>query len=491
MEPDIYVFVADSLRADTATSDLLPFCNSVADVRFDRAYAPGTWTLPVHATLYSGECPTKHEITRRGDTVGPKETKIPEKARDNGYETALFSENPTFSRKTGFDAGIDQVNDGIDQKPYRSTFSPTTAIDEISPSAAIQLMVAVAKGSNTYRDLFNTFYAAFNRIRDIDSSSYPHHGDRVLNHLSDYIVSMDTPKLCFTNLLDTHNPHHAPPEIGAELLNVHISKKERELLSLANDNREYLLGDGELPEKTERMFGDWETVFQRRYENYRCQARYVDKLLENWAEENPHLWEESLVVVIGDHGQMFGEENMVGHQTSLHPAGIQIPMFINYPKSWPEAADTPAVVEKPVSLRGLSHGIQGVVDQSIDTREDFVQKVVDTRDIDQNIVSVVDGPTWSVDPLREEEKFYNQKIDQVAVRKVGIIAQEYMTVYQSQWDSNEIQSTTYELSNYDRTENPELEAHEIPESYKMWLQRSPDNEISTEVNSRLKQLGYR
>jgi hypothetical protein len=168
--PHVFVLVGDCLRAANATPETLPFLSGLSKIDFRRCYSPGTWTRPSHASLFSGETPIDHGVTRRGDALDPSQAVLPERARDAGYRTALFSENPTFSTRTGFHHGIDYVDDSIHRKRFVSSFSPDTYIDEISLDAASTVLREVVRRPNKIANLANLAYGFASELSDPDPS---------------------------------------------------------------------------------------------------------------------------------------------------------------------------------------------------------------------------------------------------------------------------------------------------------------------------------
>lgn len=67
------------------------------------------------------------------------------------------------------------------------------------------------------RNAVNLAYGLLEESREPDLVEYPHHGDRVVDHLLAYLEGRSGPQLSFVNLLDPHNPHHSmPPQKGAD-----------------------------------------------------------------------------------------------------------------------------------------------------------------------------------------------------------------------------------------------------------------------------------
>ena len=131
-QPHVVFIVMDMVR-----SDRLSMCghNRPTSPVFDalakkpgvqatcNAYSPGTWTLPSHASYFTGEevpihgadCILKPDgvdsVSLWGDPVRPLTGNIPtlaQRMRDRGYRTVMVSGNPVVSRwaATGLDRGF-------------------------------------------------------------------------------------------------------------------------------------------------------------------------------------------------------------------------------------------------------------------------------------------------------------------------------------------------------------------------------------------------
>ena len=135
--PHVVLVVLDMLRADRlslcgATRPTTPNLSRLRDeggaATSCRAYAPGTWTLPSHASFFTGEevpvhgadsllDPTdKESVSLWGDHVRPLGQGLPtlaERLGTAGYRTVLVSGNPIVSKwaATGLTRGFDTVPD--------------------------------------------------------------------------------------------------------------------------------------------------------------------------------------------------------------------------------------------------------------------------------------------------------------------------------------------------------------------------------------------
>ena len=86
-----------------------------------RAYAPGGWTLPSHASFFTGRAVTEHGVWRHADGQRPRRGAWPARPLSDqlptlaeglaarGYQTVLVSGNPILVEGTGLQRGFRQV----------------------------------------------------------------------------------------------------------------------------------------------------------------------------------------------------------------------------------------------------------------------------------------------------------------------------------------------------------------------------------------------
>lgn len=472
---NVIILTPDCLRA--AESDLLGGIRKQVDLAVNQCYASGTWTLPSHASLLSGFPVCEHNVTRRGDRFSFELANLPRNARQNGYRTALVSENPTFGSETRFDSGMDIVDEDVHVKRFPGDRSPLQDIEQKSLFSSLSGLKSAIEGEETLRNIANVSNAVFDSFRASDPSGFPHHGQRVLNHLS-YWVSRKEPLFAIANVLDTHNPHYRPPD--GYRSEIDISDDEIRALKAANDNQSYLLGES-LPAEAQSRFQSWDDVQQRMHDVYRAQVTFLNDIVSEWLRRNERMLSKSLVVIVGDHGQLFGDEGMVGHHTSLHPHGIMVPAFVSFPETWSRPAE-PTV---PLSMTGLSKVINGVIEEEITTANEFVERWSQCP-----VITCVDGPTWRISTLREEYDDH-PRIDELRVRKIGIVEGDIQTVHSVYWDEESIETATFEIT-MDRREEIDVDPAELSSSQKRWLQGGGDSETrEAEISERLKALGYK
>jgi hypothetical protein len=129
-KPGVVFVIMDTVRQDhlslcgydRPTSPTLERLARAGAAYTCRAYAPGSWTLPSHASFFTGKDPVEHgahELVERVED--PSGTKLPtaplgkelptlaEQMRDRGFQTVLVAANPVVGKGSGLSRGFDHA----------------------------------------------------------------------------------------------------------------------------------------------------------------------------------------------------------------------------------------------------------------------------------------------------------------------------------------------------------------------------------------------
>ena len=113
-QPDIIFLVLDTQRADRLgcygnerglTPNLDRFSEQSA--LFEMGISPAQWTIPSHASMFTGLYPTAHQVTQSNLSLGMDRLHLVEGLQRAGYETVGFCNNPLVGvLNNGFKRGF-------------------------------------------------------------------------------------------------------------------------------------------------------------------------------------------------------------------------------------------------------------------------------------------------------------------------------------------------------------------------------------------------
>ena len=112
--PNILLVVLDTTRADYFScyghpKQTTPNIDKLAagGIRFNHAFATDFWTLPSHASLFTGLYPTEAEATTITNQLPEHNLTLAERLHDAAYRTGAVVYNPWISKERGFAQGFD------------------------------------------------------------------------------------------------------------------------------------------------------------------------------------------------------------------------------------------------------------------------------------------------------------------------------------------------------------------------------------------------
>ena len=113
--PSFLVFVLDTVRADAVSAwgeveGTTPTLDRLAaeGVRYALAHASAPWTLPSHASLFTGLPPNRHGVNWDATRARDELVTLAERFRDAGWETVGFSENSWLSDSFNVNQGFER-----------------------------------------------------------------------------------------------------------------------------------------------------------------------------------------------------------------------------------------------------------------------------------------------------------------------------------------------------------------------------------------------
>ncbi len=328
--PNVLLVVMDTVRADRLSlynykRDTTPFLARLAarGVRFDAAHSAAPWTLPSHATLFTGRWPHELDTERLGRLDATYPT-LAEYLRGLGYSTVGVVANQFFCGfQTGLSRGFDEYRDyplNLGEVVRSSSLGWLLSRNARRLGGAVLARVTGNPGAGVSLDFERKPATDVNR--------------EFLGWLSRRPPSA-RPFFAFLNYFDVHDPYLVPPGKTPRFGRIPRSRAEANVLAHWQDVVR-------APVSPEAL-----ALARDAYDD--CIAS-LDRQLETLfrALDDRGLLDQTLVIITADHGEQFGEHKGFRHGVSLYEEEVHVPLLIVGPR-------VPAgrVVSDFVSLRDV------------------------------------------------------------------------------------------------------------------------------------------
>jgi arylsulfatase A-like enzyme len=310
--PNVLLIVLDTARRDAVEPYGAPAgaTPTIADLAgrgnaLSRAYSTASWTLPSHASMFTGLLPREVGLCQppagtpqgaRGVLERLSDRMLPRVLSQAGYATQAWSTNVWASPLAGFGIGFDQaeyVTGGREEQVNALL------------SGGVRSQLAWAREGL--------------RSRSDDGAT------AVGRALRESIAAWSgTPTFWFVNLSECHSPY-LPPRPWNDLPpadRVRAALEAKRHLNFESICL-YAARHHEIPEP----------AFERMRRLYQRAVSYMDSWLAGVLEslDARGILDETLVIVTSDHGENFGEGGLIAHGFSLDERLIHVPLVMAGP----------------------------------------------------------------------------------------------------------------------------------------------------------------
>lgn len=272
--PHVILYLIDTLRADHLgcygrTPSPSPELDRFAReaVLFQDVSAQSGWTKPATASIMSSQWPWKHKVQDFADRVPAKLAWLPEVLQAGGYSTAGVVTNNLAGAEFGYNRGYD-------------TF-------QVVPKGTSEVAHQLALQWLNQRPAQKPFFL-------------------------------------YVHTIDPHSPYmHSKRYQGMSRAEAEpLDTEPRRLSEQAEVNRLRGEGDQDLQARLDQLISDYDHEISNNDKNF--------GLLMSWLKEHD-LYENSLILVVSDHGEEFLEHGHVGHLNSLYQELLHVPLLIKFP----------------------------------------------------------------------------------------------------------------------------------------------------------------
>lgn len=288
----IALVVLDTLRKDAFDRHF----QWLPGTRFERTFAPSHWTVPVHASLFTGQQPGKLGVHSRQTVLNTEKQTIPERLSAAGFQTIGFSANPQITGQFNFDRGFDVFDVGWRAKPIDGDVFDWKSYISEQPRWKRYL----GGLSECLKPRYDTVPSIKHGLKM--KRGYRDDGaEESLSFLQKQTFDKDA--FVFVNLMEAHGPFRAPE-----------SYRRVEPTSIAG-----------LPD----------TIRGAQYDSEQVQTAYHDcvRYLSDMYKKIFSVFEQAdfdLIITCGDHGEMFGEYDGVWqHDYGLYPQLTHVPLALS------------------------------------------------------------------------------------------------------------------------------------------------------------------
>lgn len=369
-KPDIIFIVLDTQRADRIGAygykpDLTPNLDRFAEqgVLFEQAVSPAQWTIPSHASLFSGHYPTAHQVTQSSHSLSPDMPHLAEVLSEAGYQTVGFCNNPLVGiLNNGFKRGFQTFYN------YGGAFPslPQTASHWPAPVARLTEFYTqfLRRISYPVQNFFGRSDLAFRLSLNSWTTplwsrlaNFKGQNARSVKDVSHFLrerekQAEERPLFLFLNLMETHLPFWPPGDVIDRVMPYFRQSKEARDI-MRSWNREAYRWAAPL----EEPMGELESRVLN--DMYDAEVAYQDEYLgELFAALNGRAHHaDTLTIIVADHGDGLGDHQYVGHAFVAYEELVHVPLIMQ----WPRRLQAAQRLDTPVSTRRIFHTILDAV----------------------------------------------------------------------------------------------------------------------------------
>lgn len=292
--PNVVLIVLDTVRADhlscygydrLTTPHIDALCDSA--VRYTHCRATGPWTLPSHASMFTGRFPYQHRARTEAEPDGGLQElplsfehwTLAESLASTGYRTGAFVANAAYLREEF------QLDQGFEHY-------------------VVEREPALEKNK-----------AAFEWMDDGEG-----------------------PFFLFLNFMDAHRPYNTRP-IDEERAQAFAPDGVVHSATLLDQLYAEVMGQGR------EGSADIVEELVARYDTGIANADLaVGEIVARLKERG--LWEQTLLIVTSDHGEFFGEHGLVEHSKDVYEEVLHVPLVVK----WPGETSAVRVAEDLISI---------------------------------------------------------------------------------------------------------------------------------------------
>jgi arylsulfatase A-like enzyme len=348
--PNIILIVMDTVGAKHCSlygyhRKTTPHMERIAEESrvYCRCFSPAPWTPPSHASLFTGLYPSQHGTYGSNLSLDQNLYSLPEILKNMGYKTYAITSNGLVSEFLGFGRGFDKFYEMRNLFNFNS-YNSSHVLNKIQKGRNRKEKIKLvftwlndSKDFSTFSKLIaDKIYGHFRKIgRNATFATLRTYNfaEKIIREES----SNSQPFFLFINFMQAHMKYNPPTEVRERFIkkNKEFDKKHK----MDHPCQFYLNG--------------WSDEYVRYLEGlYDEELLFLDKIIWDIFQLKD---ENTIFVITGDHGEMFGEHGLIQHLFGLYNELIHVPLIIKFP------GEKPAFISDLVQTNDLFATLSEVV----------------------------------------------------------------------------------------------------------------------------------
>lgn len=305
--PNVLWIVLDTARADRLSvygynALTSPFLEEWAkqSLVFERAMANGVWTMPTHASMFTGLPVRSHGLGHATNLLDDSYRTVADALRESGYATGLFSNNILVGPMTNLSKGFD----------------PPLAVHDFDRAMAFSLQFLCEQWGITPSLPW----------LDLD------YGAALTNHLVARWLDRpgDAPVFVFINYMEAHLPFLCPRRYRAMFMSEEELHRSFDLRRrVYGELKEWISIDAVI-DGYDHMPSFDRDVVKRQYE---AALRYLDERVREMTDifRQRGLLANTLVIITSDHGEYLDTHDLWSHHYLSYQDVVHVPLLLRPP----------------------------------------------------------------------------------------------------------------------------------------------------------------
>ena len=351
--PDVLLISVDTLRADVLDEIELPALSKLRGQSLSAPYAlaPSSATLPSHISMVTGESPLQHTAYTNFGKLDEGIPTLAEAFSAGGFRTIATAANGLLNTDTGFDRGFELlVNVEGDAAHDKKTGVLSVAL------TGRRMVWYAAPLPDLWSQRLSVFlfmrrYSGLDISQEGAVATAPIVRELALSYL-DQLYADETPFFYFLHFMDPHLPYHATDNYLGKLngdrpLPDSYSNHTSGSLLLCRSAIAKVKEGGSASE-----IADARNVIDIQRDRYHEEMLMVDDALAQVFARIEQSGRPTVILFTSDHGEHFGENDLMLHGDLLHAANVRVPFILSTPNS--SSADSlevvPTLEDIPITL---------------------------------------------------------------------------------------------------------------------------------------------